>query len=110
MEQQFWQVLEAFKGSVIITSGSRYFYENEQKTISEVNHSICFFFNEGVVHEWQQTVMDIFDPISTCFMALMGVRRGGQGGALAPPGRPRPAKNSMYLDFFGKNCIVFVVF
>ncbi len=36
----------------------------------------------------------------------MGVRRGGEGkgGALAPPpGRSRPAKNIMFLDFFGKN-------
>jgi hypothetical protein len=29
-------------------------------------------------------------------------------GALAPPGRPRPAKNSMFLDFFGKNSIFYV--
>jgi hypothetical protein len=27
-----------------------------------------------------------------------------------PPGRPRPAKNSMFLDFFGKNSIFIVVF
>ncbi len=37
----------------------------------------------------------------------------GEGkGAFAPPppGRPRPAKNSMFLDFLGKNVIFFVVF
>ncbi len=26
----------------------------------------------------------------------------GKGGLLPPPGRPRPAKNSMFLDFFGE--------
>ncbi len=31
--------------------------------------------------------------------ADMGVRRGGQGGLLAPPW---PAKNSMFLDFLGE--------
>ncbi len=36
----------------------------------------------------------------------MGVRRGGARGALVPPGRPK----IVILDFFGKNCIFFVVF
>ncbi len=40
----------------------------------------------------------------------MGVRREGQGGSLAPPPSPRPAKNSMFLDFFGKNSNFFVAF
>ncbi len=31
-------------------------------------------------------------------------------GALVPPGRPRSAKNSMFLDFFWKNSIFYVVF
>jgi hypothetical protein len=42
---------------------------------------------------------------SFCTSGFMGVRWGGQGGLLPPPGRPRPAKNrtsSMFLDFFGK--------
>jgi len=38
----------------------------------------------------------------------MGVRRGGQEGALAPP--PGRAKLVCFLDFFGKNSIFFVVF
>jgi hypothetical protein len=33
----------------------------------------------------------------------------GKGGS-CPPGRLKPAKNSMFLDFFGKNSIFFVVF
>ncbi len=33
-----------------------------------------------------------------------------RGGSCPPPGRPRPAKNSMFFDFFGKNSIFFVVF
>jgi hypothetical protein len=35
----------------------------------------------------------------TIQVSTMGVRRGGQGGLLPPP--PWPAKNSMFLDFFG---------
>ncbi len=41
---------------------------------------------------------------------IHGRPQGRAMGALAPPGRPRPAKNSMFLDFFGKNSIFFVVF
>ncbi len=40
----------------------------------------------------------------------MGVRRGGQGGLLPPSGRPSPAKNSMFLDFFAKNSIFLLLF
>jgi hypothetical protein len=36
--------------------------------------------------------------------------QGRARGALAPPGRPRLAKNSMFLGFFGKNSIFFDVF
>ncbi len=38
-----------------------------------------------------------------------GRPQGRARGALAPPGRPRPAKNSMFSNFFGKNSIFFVV-
>jgi hypothetical protein len=39
-----------------------------------------------------------------------GRPQGRARGLLPPQGQPRPAKNSMVLDFFGKNSIFFAVF
>jgi hypothetical protein len=52
--------------------------------------------------------MNVSARACICMRKSMGVRRGGQGGLLPLPGRPMPAKNSMFLDFFGKNSIFFV--
>ena len=40
----------------------------------------------------------------------MGVRNGGQEGALAPPPRPWPAKIVCFSTFFGENSIFLSVF
>jgi hypothetical protein len=54
----------------------------------------------------QEIFIRLFDDISG-----HGRPQGRARGALAPPpGQPRPAKNSMFLDFFGKYSIFFVAF
>ncbi len=42
----------------------------------------------------------------------MGLRRGEKAREALPPppGRPRPAKNSVFLDLFGKNSIFLLFF
>ncbi len=38
------------------------------------------------------------------------LQQGRARGPLAPPGRPSPAKKSMFLDFFRKTSILFAAF
>ncbi len=47
---------------------------------------------------------------SMCFFFISVRKGGGAWGALAPPGRPRLDKNSMFLHFFEKNSMFFTVF
>jgi hypothetical protein len=87
--------------------------EQTQKYVSYFS-SLCRKSKQGsalskidAIKWFGEDIISLDVPLKQWFM---GARRGGQGGLLPPPGRPRPPKNSMFLDLLAKNSIFFVVY
>jgi hypothetical protein len=65
----------------------------------------CFALSKLPVAIWCVVVWVIIIVIDVKMCVTTWASAGGGKGGLLPPGRPRPAKNSMFLDFFCKNSI-----